>query len=65
MSCKGYQCSYKLNSIYPQEYEAVVFAYSQAGWKEIGALPAEGLPTHITFEWQFDSPPVYPAVAWP
>lgn len=65
MPRKGTLYNYPLKSIYPQEYEAAVFAYSQAGWKEVGALPAEGLPTHIIFEWQLDSPPIYPAVAWP
>lgn len=65
MSCKGFHYEYKLSSIYPQEYEAVNFAYTQAGWKEIGVLPDEGIPSHIIFEWQHDGPPIYPFVNWP
>lgn len=65
MSCKGFRYVYKLSSIYPQEYEAVNFAYLQAGWKEIPTLPESGLPTQIVFEWQQDCPPVFPTVNWP
>lgn len=65
MSSKGFRYEYELQSKYPQEYEAVNFAYLQAGWKEIGALPEEGLPTHIIFEWQNDGTPYYPSVNWP
>lgn len=65
MSCKGFKYEYKLNTRYPQEYEAVNFAYLQAGWREVGALPAEGIPTHIIFEWTKDGPPFYPFVNWP
>lgn len=66
MSNKGFQYSYKLSSHYPQEYEAVNFAYLQAGWKEVGVLPPEtGFPTHIIFEWQGDGPPFFPPVNWP
>ena len=65
MSRKGTIYHYPLQSQYPQEYEAVNFAYTQSGWKEVGALPEIGLPTHIVFEWQKDSPPIYPMVNWP
>ena len=65
MSRKGFRYEYRLSSKYPQEFEAVTFAYLQAGWKSVGALPAEGLPTHLVFEWQGDGPPIYPFVNWP
>lgn len=64
MSCKGQRYAYPLKSKYPQEYEAVVFAYTQAGWKEVGAKPEDGIPTHIIFEWQQDGPPYSPDVNW-
>lgn len=65
MSCKGFRYEYKLSSVYPQECEAVIFAYLQAGWREVGCLPDTGVPTHIIFEWQKDGPPNYPFVIWP
>ena len=65
MSSKGFKYEYHLNSKYPHEYEAVNFAYLSAGWKEIGALPDEGIPTHIVFEWPHDGPPIHPSVNWP
>lgn len=65
MSCKGFRYNYKLKSKYPQEYEAVNFAYTNAGWDEVGALPDDGIPTHIVYEWQKDGPPIYPFVNWP
>ena len=65
MSCKGFKYEYRLGSKYPQEYEAVSLAYLQAGWKAVGVLPDEGLPTHVVFEWQQDGPPTYPSVPWP
>ena len=65
MSCKGFRYDQPLTSKYPQEYEAVVFAYTQAGWKEVRAKPDTGIPTHITFEWLYDGPPHYPSVNWP
>lgn len=65
MSSKGFRHEYRLKSFYPQEYEVVNFAYLQAGWKEVGAIPSEGIPTHIIFEWTKDSPPLYPFVNWP
>ncbi len=65
MSKKGFRYEYRLSSVFPQEYEAVNFAYLQAGWKEVGAIPDEGIPTHIVFEWQKDGPPIFPFVNWP
>lgn len=65
MSNKGYRFEYRLTSGYPHEYEAVSFAYLQAGWKEVSARPEAGLPTHIVFEWQQDGPPIFPVVNWP
>lgn len=65
MSCKGFRYEYKLSSVYPQEFEAVTFAYLQAGWKTAGILPEVGIPSHIIFEWQKDGPPIYPFVNWP
>lgn len=38
MSCKGFRYEYKLTSHDILEYEAVNFAYTQAGWKDLGAL---------------------------
>lgn len=64
MSSKGFRYNYELESHYPQEYEAVNFAYTNAGWEEIGALPDKGIPTHIVYEWKKDGPPVYPFVNW-
>lgn len=65
MSCKGRRYAYKLKTIFPQEYEAVNFAYLQVGWKEVGSIPDDGIPTHIVFEWTRDGPPVYPDVNFP
>lgn len=65
MSRKGFQYEYRLSSEYPQEFEAVSFAYLQAGWKVISAIPETGLPTQIVFEWTKDSPPHFPPVNWP
>ena len=42
MSCKGFRYEYKLTSHDILEYEAVNFAYTQAGWKDLGAPPGEG-----------------------
>lgn len=64
LSMKGFRYQYHLKSHYPTEYEAVLFAYSQVGWKEVGFLPDEGFPTHIIFEWEKNTPPLYPAVNW-
>ena len=65
MSRKGFRHKYELSSLQPQEYEAVVFAYLQAGWVEIEVLPEAGSPKYIVFEWQKDGPPCYPSVNWP
>lgn len=65
MSLKGHRYAYKLKTILPQEYEAVNFAYYQAGWKEVDSIPDDGIPTHIIFEWTRDGPPVYPVVNFP
>lgn len=62
---KGFRYEYQLTSQYPQEYEAVNFAYLQAGWREVGAKPDTGIPTHIIYEWDYDRPPIYPFVNWP
>ncbi len=64
MSMKGFRYQYPLKSPYPTEYEAVLLAYSQVGWKEVGCLPDKGIPTHIIFEWPFDRPALYPCVNW-
>lgn len=64
MSCKGFRYEYKLKTYYPHEYEAVNFAYLQAGWKEID-VHETGIPTRVIFEWPYDRPPIYPAVNWP
>ena len=65
MSCKGFRYEYKLTSHDILEYEAVNFAYTQAGWKDLGAPHGEGFPESIIFEWEKDGPPLYPAVNWP
>lgn len=65
MSEPKHRYAYRLTSGHLPEYEAVVFAYTQAGWVEVAALPESGLPTHIIFEWQKDCPPIYPSVNWP
>ena len=65
MSSKGFRYEYQLSSNNILEYEAVNFAYISAGWKELGALPDEGLPRSIVFEWQKDGPPFFPQVNWP
>ena len=63
---KGFRYEYKLSSKLPQEYEAVNFAYLNAGWVQVGMLPVEGNDiTHIIYEWQKDCPPYYPPVNWP
>lgn len=64
MSMKGFRYQYPLKSHYPTEYEAVLFAYTGVGWKEVGFLPDEGFPTHIIFEWEKNTPPLYPSVNW-
>ena len=66
MSCKGRRFHHELKTPYPQEYEAVNFAYTQAGWIEVGVIPHEnGLPHYIVYEWPKDRPPVYPHPSWP
>lgn len=65
MSCKGFQYKYKLKTPYPQEYEAANFAYTQAGWLDVGFEEKNGIPSHIIFEWPHDRPPYYPFVNWP
>ena len=65
MSRKGFRYEYKLTSHDILEYEAVNFAYTQAGWKDLGAPPGEGFPESIIFEWEKDGTPLYPAVNWP
>ncbi len=67
MSCKGFRYEYKLSSKYPAEGEAVIDAYTQAGWEYAGILPEDDDTelTHIVFEWPYDRPPIYPHVSWP
>lgn len=65
MSCKGFRYKHCMKSDNIMEYEEVNFAYTQAGWKEIGAEPENGIPKAIVFEWTEDGPPVYPVVNWP
>ena len=62
---KGWIYEYELKSIYPQECEAVIFAYTQAGWKYVDIKPDSGFPTHIIFEWTKNSPHYMPYVNWP
>lgn len=65
MSKKGFRYEYKLETIYPQELEAVIFAYTQNGWKHINDITDDGPPYTIIFEWQYDGPPFYPPVNYP
>lgn len=65
MSRKGFRYEYKLTSHNVLEYEAVNFAYTQAGWKELDLPLGEGFPESIVFEWTKDGPPLYPEVNWP
>lgn len=66
MSHKGFRYPYPLISKSQaeigKEVNVVGNAYQNAGWMEVDFIPAEGLPTHIIFEWQLDGPPVYPCI---
>ena len=65
MSRKGFKYEYVLTSNSILEYEAVNFAYTTAGWKDLGAPPGKGFPKSVIFEWQKDGPPFFPQVNWP
>ncbi len=65
MSRKGFRYIYQMKSIYPQELEAVIFAYTQNGWKHIDDIIDDGPPYKIVFEWERVSPPIFPEVNWP
>lgn len=64
MSHKGWIYKYPLESTSGIEIDRVATTYELAGWKEIGFEPEEGVPTHIIFEWQLESIPLYPGVSW-
>lgn len=65
MGYRGFSYEYILASHDIREYEAVNFAYTQAGWKDLGATPGEGVPQAIVFEWTKEGPPFYPQISWP
>lgn len=65
MSRKGYRYEYVMKTIYPQEMEAVIFAYTQNGWKHIEDIMEDDKPFRIVFEWQRNSPVMFPRVNWP
>lgn len=64
MSKKGFRYEYPMKTIYPQEMEAIIFAYTQNGWKHIEDI-GDNPPFKIVFEWLRDGPPFYPPVNIP
>lgn len=69
MSHKGFRYAYPVFSKSQlqlgKEIDIIGTAFQNAGWIEVDFIPESGLPTYIIFEWQHDSPPVYPAVNYP
>ena len=51
MSFMGMQYTYCLASRYPTEAEAVIFAYTQAGWNYITHECEGAVPKRLIFEW--------------
>ena len=64
MQEKGFIYTYNLKTCLPQEYEAVTFAFLQAGWNVVGIEPEDGYPATIIFEWNRVGAPNYPDVNW-
>ena len=64
-SRKGFRYEYKLTSSSPLEIASVGDAHQYAGWIEVGFIPDDGPITHIIFEWQKDSIPIFPHIDFP
>ena len=64
MSFMGMQYTYCLASRYPTEAEAVIFAYTQAGWNYITHEWEGAVPKRLIFEWPHETHPCYPDVNW-